>query len=102
MNIHLGLQNGDIPNLSFLLNFFKLQFFYKIDYYFLRANMRKMLYCELYLNYFTVISKPVYHRCSAYTEEAKVHASTTISPLSLSLFVSLSVSFLFVCSWAFP
>lgn len=40
------------------------------------------------------IFKPIHQRCSAYTEQSKVHASTTISLLSLSLYFSLSSSFI--------
>lgn len=62
--------------------------------------MCKTLHREFYLNYLIMISKPVPPRPSAYSGEAKVHASTTISSLSFSLCFTLSLPL--VCSWAFP
>lgn len=47
--------------------------------------MCKTLRCEFYLNYLIMISKPVHHKPSAYTEEPKVHTSTTTSSLCFTL-----------------
>lgn len=65
---------------------------------FCKLIMCKTLHCEFYLNYLIMISRPVPPRASAYTGEAKVHASTTMSSLCLCFTVSLPL----VCSWAFP
>lgn len=95
MSIHLELQNGDIPNLSFLLYFLSCSCSVRLTKSFYKLIMCEMLYCKFYPSYCTVISKPAYHRPSANIEESEIHASTTLSSLSL-LFVVLCLPHLFL------